>query len=255
MKAHLISQVLLKRFSNKGKVKVNNIKLSSSALQPTKKLAYINVEKNIFEPIEKKYAYIETRMASAFEALDKGTLLTNEKYIESVKKFMALHYVRGSIFYFLMQEEPKYFEQFLENVKRSNPDLKGQIDLNNNVLRDQFRTYMIQHMPKIIKPIIRKVETFLSKYNLEIATSPDECNFLLGDIATLTISADGTIGVLSGAAITNSVGFLMPLGPKHIVAVTSLKKPKQYGQFTIKQTGLTNEKMLKQCVAEYYSLP
>lgn len=255
MKAHLLSQVLLKRFSKQGKLRVNRLDNLSSYLNPPRGTAYVDVVESLFKPVENKYGYTETRMATAFEFLDNGTLLQYPKHVESVKKFMALHYVRAAIFYLMMNKEPESFEQYIKDAKLSHPEEEDEIEKHKVALRHNFRKGMIQKLPPLITQLIVKVEKHIDEYNLEVGVAPSEIDFILGDIAVLTRSEDGTIGVLSGAAITNSIAFGMPLGPKHLVALTVDSKSTQYRKFTVKEAGNCNEKLLKQCVAEYYTLP
>jgi len=255
MKAHLISQVLLKRFSQNSKVKVHSLKDHTYYLSDTKDIAYIDVANGLFKPIEHKYGYAETRMATAFQYLDDGSLLKYPKHIESVKMFIALHYVRSAIFYLLMQREPEHFEKFMKDAKITHPSNKEEIEKNKEILRHELREKMIENMPALIKLLIKKVETHIEGYDLEVGIAPAGVKFLIGDIATLTISEDGSIGVLSGAAVTNSIAFGMPLGPNHLVALTVSNKSTTYRQFTSREVGNCNEKLLKQCVAEYYTLP
>lgn len=254
-KAHLISQVLLRRFTKSGEVRVNRLDNYSSYLSTPKETAYVDVAGNLFRPIESKYGYTETRMATAFKYLDDGSLLKHPKHIDSVKKFIALHYVRAAIFYLLMQKEPESFEKFLKDAKHAYPNKRNDIEKKKEILRYRLRKAMIESLPSQIKSLIKKVETHIDKYDLEVGLAPKDVNFLIGDIAVLTRAEDGSIGVLSGAALTNSIAFGMPLGPKHLVALTVSNKSIKYRQLTSKETGNCNEKLLKQCVAEYYSLP
>jgi len=103
--------------------------------------------------------------------------------------------------------------------------------------------------------LIKKVEAHVDKYDLEVGIAPEEVNFLIGDVAVLTRTDDGRMGALSGAAVTNSVAFGMPSDPKHLVALTANSASTEYRRFTIREVGNCNEKLLKQCVSEYYSIP
>jgi len=94
--------------------------------------------------LKKKYGYAETRMATAFGALDDGTLLKNPKHIESVKKFLSLHYVRSSIFYLLMQKEPYHFEKFIEEAKKTHLKEQEEIESNKEFLRHELRKRMVE---------------------------------------------------------------------------------------------------------------
>ncbi len=255
MKAHLISQVLLKRFTVNNKLRVHRLDNHSSYLNYPGETAYIDVADNLFKPVESKYGYAETRMATAFSHLDDGTLLQYPKHVESVKKFITLHYVRASIFYLLMQKEPEHFEKFLEDAKLAHPGEKKEIDEKKDVLRLELRQRMIAGLPSQIKSLMKKVETHIEKYDLEVGKAPQDVNLLVGDIAVLTRTENGSLGVLSGAAVTNSIAFGMPLGPKHLVALTVKNSSTKYRQFTAREVGNCNEKLLKQCVAEYYTLP
>ncbi|HSX40825.1 MAG TPA: DUF4238 domain-containing protein [Candidatus Saccharimonadales bacterium] len=255
MKAHLISQILLRRFVINSKVRVHRLDNHSSYLNNPKATAYVDVVGEPFKSIESKYGYTETRMATAFDFLDNGSLLKHPKHVESVKKFMALHYVRAAIFYLLMKQEPEHFNKFLKDTKFSHPNKEKEIEEKKGVLRHELRKKMIAALPALIKSLMRKVETHIDKYDLEVGIAPEDVSFLIGDITVLTRTDDGNVGVLSGAAVTNSIAFGMPLGPKHLVALSVNNKSTRYRHLTVKEVSNCNEKLLKQCVSEYYTLP
>lgn len=255
MKSHLISQVLLRRFTSGNKIRVHNIINHSSYLSFPENVAYVDVQDDLYRQVEKKYGYIETRMATAFRCLDKGMLLKHAKHIESVKKFIALHYVRATIFYLAMEKEPEKFENLLIDIKLKFPEKEKDFERSKNIIRQDFRRRINEDLPSLIKSLIGTVEKYIENINLEVAIAPRDVNFLIADIPVSTIAEDGTIGVFSGAALTNSVGMGMPLGLKHFVSLTEQKNPKKYRKLTAKEVGNLNEKLLRQCVIEFYTLP
>ncbi len=256
MKAHLVSQVLLRRFTKNNQIKVNSLITNKNGLANPKRIGYIEVPEEIFSSVEHKYGYTETRAASAFPYLDDGTLLKHEKHKESIKKLMSLHFVRSqALMQLFSTSQEEQFKKLIEDAQRDHPDKADDIIKSIPALKQKWQIDLIKKIPGMIKKNITKVEKYVNQFDIEIGVAPDDVNFILGDNPTINISEDGKIGVLAGVAITNSSSFLMPLSPKHLVALITKNNSSHYKPLSSKTVGNFNAKVLSQCLREYYTLP
>ncbi len=257
MKSHLISQVLLKRFTLQGKIKEHDKFSSTSRFKTPKAIAYQEVSTTPeVTHLEKKWGYVETRMATAFQALDEGTLLSSEKHIETVKKFMALHYIRSQTLYsWLEKHENKYFQNAIDASIKANPDLSSEILREVDKHHQRWIKMLKLQIPSVVKSTLPKTEDYILQSDLEIGMASQGTDFILGDIPIVNISSDGRIGILSGVDITQSTGFVLPLGPRHVVALIKNSKLRNYKSLNNKQVKNCNKKSIILSRQYYYSCP
>lgn len=255
MRSHIVSRVLLKRFARNGRLRVWSKQRGIYELRPLKKVGWIKIPRELIGKEEKRWGRTETATATALEALGQGTLLKSKRHIETIKSLMVLHFVRSHAFLELFNKnEGEHFNEFIEEAKKSHPDEADQIEKGVLELRKQWRSRLVKSIPEQLKKNIQKVEDFIMQHNLEIGEAPEGASFVLSDTPALNISDDGRLGILEGVGITNSVGFVIPLGPKHMAALTVKPQPQTYTKLTVDHMRNANMKAIQGSLHEFYSL-
>ncbi|MCH8821560.1 DUF4238 domain-containing protein [Patescibacteria group bacterium] len=256
VKTHLVSQTLLKRFADKGLIRVTNLVSGKDELKGLRQIAYLNVHDKLFSKLEKKWGNIESSATTAFDSLEQGTLLKIPSHKGSIKRFMTLHYVRSPAFVDIMaRDEPDFFRKYIQNVKKESPDTTNYIEKNLPSIRSNWLAGLVKMVPGMLKTNAEKVEGYVNQFDIEIGIAPEGTEFILGDNPTLTVSKDGRIGIRSGVTINESIGFSMPLGPRHLAALIKRNSSVEYIQLNSKQVENANNKTKNQCIKEYYSSP
>lgn len=256
VKTHLVSQTLLKRFADKGLIRVTNLVTRKDELKGLRQIAYLNVHDKLFSKLERRWGNTESSATTAFDSLDQGTLLKKPSHKEAIKRLMILHYVRSQALMDVMgRDEPHYFQKFVKNVKGDLPDQTKYIDKNLASIRSNWLTSIVKMIPGILKTNAKKVEDYVAQFDIEIGIAPDGAEFIIGDNPALTVSGDGRIGIRSGVPINEGIGFSMPLGPKHMVALIKHNSSVEYIKLTSTQVDNANNKAKSQCIKEYYSSP
>jgi hypothetical protein len=88
-----------------------------------------------------------------------------------------------------------------------------------------------------IEDIYLKARAFVSSSGLEVLTSGSS-EFLIGDVPALTIPRAGTgLGALGGTALGDARTVIMPLGPRHLVA---LARTSISAELTVDQVATVN---------------
>ena len=229
MKSHLVSQTLLKRFTNKGLVRVTNLVTGKNELKKPRDIAYLKVYDELLSKLERKWGNIESRAVTAFGALDRGTLLKSTAHKENIKRFMILHYVRSQAFVDVMaRDEPHYFQKFIQNVKSDLPDKADYITSNLPAIRNKWLKDLVKMTPEMFVTNSEKVENYVKNFDIEVGVVAERTEFILGDNPALTVAKDGRIGIRSGVPINESTGFAMPLGPRHLVALITHNPAVEY---------------------------
>jgi len=256
MNSHLVSRTLLKRFANKGLVRVTSLVTGENELKKLRDIAYLKVSEELFYKLERKWGNIESSATTAFNALDQGTLLKSTSQKEAIKRLMTLHYVRSQAFVDIMvRDEPHYFQKLIQNVKADVPDKANYIESNLPTIRHNWLVDLAKMIPGIFRTNSEKVENYVKSFDIEIGMAPKGVEFILGDNPALTVAEDGRIGIRSGVPINEGIGFAMPLGPRHIAALITHNPTVDYRELTSDEVEITNNKIKTQCIKEYYSSP
>lgn len=248
MRTHLISQVVLKQFTNKDGLVAQHEKLSGTVtLLPPVDIAYTEIDRAIIEQSEQEWSSdIENDSEKALNTLINGNILHVPKHTQTIKTLMALHYVRSFALIQLMAiAMPNYAKQIIENVTAVYPSHK---ELVEKKVAEDWPRMMVESLPKIIKANITKVKQFMERHGLEVGVSPEDELFIIGDIPTITLNSEGKIGV----PITEADNFAMPLTPRHIVALKT-KPTKKYTQLTPKHVQAANKKQEERALEVFYS--
>jgi hypothetical protein len=169
--------------------------------------------------------------------MEDGTLLSSPEHLATVKDAIALHYTRSQatcivhvrIFMqaaaasrnlWLTDWRPRleaaFYQakgfyavgdqalgRFLDEIMQPNLDMAASGKLFRARIEDSYL----------------KARAFVSSSGLEVLTSGSS-EFLIGDVPALTIPRDGTgLGSLGGTALGDARTVIMPLGPRHLVAL------------------------------------
>ncbi len=256
MKSRLVSQTLLKRFANKGLVRVTNLVTGDNELKKPRDIAYLKVYDELLSKLERRWGNIESRASTAFGYLDQGTLLKYTPHKDNIKRFMILHYIRSQAFVDVMaRDEPHYFEKLIQNVKSDFPDKADYIKSNLPAIRHKWLKDLVKMTPKMFATNSKKVENYVKNFDIEVGIVAEGSEFILGDNPALTVAKDGRIGIRSGVPINESIGFSMPLGPKHMAALITRNPTDKYIELTSNEVEIANNKTKTQCIKEYYSSP
>lgn len=249
MRTHLISQVVLKRFTNdEGLVAQHEKKTGKVTLLPPTDIAFTDIDVKIIEQSERRWgADIENHAEKALNTLVNANVLLVPKHANTIKRLMALHYVRSFALLDLMAEaKQKYARQIIENVSSAYPSYR---DLVKQKVAEDWPRTVVGSLPKIIGDNVAKVDKFMERHGLEIAHTPQSIKFVIGDIPAITITNKGKMGV----PITEADSFAMPLTPTHIVALKTDPESKEYFELTAEQVRAANSKQIQRALEIYYS--
>lgn len=221
-------------------------------------VAYIEIPDSTFiHKLESKWCYLESRMATAFQALDNGTLLRSKKDIDTVKKFISLHYVRSiTVLLWTQKNSEKYFNKAIEDSIKVNPSRAEEIFRNKEEYKIKWKEELAtKTIPEMLQKSYPKVEEYVQNNDLIIAQATQGTDFCLADIPVINMDEKGQLGVLSGVDITHSIAFTMPLGPRHVAALISKSDSIDYGGLNNRQVKNFNDKSLKIARYHYYTCP
>lgn len=255
IKSHLVSQVLLRRFANRKYLKIHYKFKQAVTYKRTDGLGYIEFPQEIIQFSEDKWSRIEYSFGLILQRIDDGSLLENDESKKVIKKFMALHYVRSAAFIKLLKErETESFLEFIDKIKKEYPDKEDEINSQFLLHRQEWLKYMVKIYPKTVNDLIKKVKKYIMAFDIEIGAVHGANNFLLSDNPVITITKDKKVGIISGAVVNESE-FLMPLGPKHVAALTSKENSDEYRLLTNSKMKKINRLTKQQAINEYYSTP
>jgi hypothetical protein len=275
---HVVSKVVLKRFAGvEGK--------SKGLLYPFR-LRYPNAHHRLLGPdgcgkvkdfltyasasAERLWKETEDRLPDALGALDDGTLLSNREHVVTLKNAIALHYARSGA-------TPIAILRAAATVAAATRKLwltEGRRQLEAEFLRtkglyavgDQaLGRFLDEKMePTLtivtsdqwfrarIEDIFYKARALTDSSGLEVLT-PGSNEFLIGDVPALTIPRDDSRpGVLGGTAFGEGRTVLMPLGPRHVIA---LAPTNAVAELTADQVNLINTYQIKGALEYVYLRP
>jgi hypothetical protein len=242
---HVVSQVILRRFvgvEGKGK----------GLLYPFR-LRYPNAHHRLLGPdgcgkiknfvayasasAERLWKETEDKLPDALAAVDDGTLLGSPEHMATVKDAIALHYARSEgtrivhtriFIQAAAASRNLWLNDWRPQLEAEFYRAKGFYAVGDQAL-GRFLDEMMQPSLDMatsgklfrtrIEDIYLKARAFVSSSGLEILTSGSS-EFLIADVPALTIPRDGTgLGVLGGTALGDARTVIMPLGPRHLVAL------------------------------------
>ncbi len=254
VKSHLISEVVLKKFSTR-KLVATYSKATGELLGYSKacELAFVHRREEIIGKLEKEWnSNVETRMPDVYRSLRDGSVFNNQSFISTLKDLLALHYIRSKNLNELYEESRlSYGEILIANMARQYPE---ETQLHSQFIRREWALSTEKAFPEILSEQIVKCRAHIDNYNLEIGIASGGSAFIIADNPVITRGANGSIGILQGVALNQSDSFGMPISPQYFVAVTSVG-PSCFVPLTENQVRSANGKQITGCLSEYYSKP
>jgi hypothetical protein len=263
---HVISKVILKRFADvDGKWK--------GLLYPFR-LSYPNASHRPLGPdgcgkikdfltyasasAERLWKETEDRLPDALSALEDGTLLTKREQVVTIKNAIALHFARsgatriasrGAAATVTAATRRMWLTERRSQLESEFLRAKGFYAVGDQAL-NRFLDEIMEPTLTIVtsdqwfrarvEDLFYKARELTDNAGLEVLTSGCK-EFLIGDIPALTIPRDNSRpGVLGGTAFGEGRTVLMPLGPRHLVALARTDatvdlKPNQVDQINSHQ--------------------
>jgi hypothetical protein len=187
---------------------------------------------------ERLWKEVEDRLHDALAALDTGTLSSSAAHQGAIKDAIALHYARSTA------ARVVHYRTFLSVYAASRAlwmtdwraaleaafyQTKGYYATGNQAL-GRFLDDIMQPTLDMaatgqlfrvrIEDIYQKAREWITSSALEILT-PGSSEFLIGDVPALTIPrGPGRPGVAAGTALGDARTVIMPLGPRHLAALS-----------------------------------
>ncbi|MFF9281114.1 DUF4238 domain-containing protein [Streptomyces griseosporeus] len=246
VRQHLVSQVLLKRFTMPGTRGSGWQLLPFDLDHPDRnhKLKgpggcgwienFVNYDSSTAEAI---WGRIEKRAPEAFAAVDSGTPFDNPDHAEILRDMVALHLVRSHRYRDMHRDAFKtvrqdvlqglmlnYSEQLCKEALR-----KTGLQLTGPQGLEAFADRLIESSEPAqdhasgklfrgnIEEMFRKVRAKIAVWQLEVIT-PQEGQFLIGDTPAITLRRGGS-GTQYGMAIGDAHTMVLPLGPHRLLAL------------------------------------
>jgi hypothetical protein len=275
---HVVSKVILRRFAG-----VNS---EGDGLLYPFRLRYPNARHRLLGPdgcgkiknfvayasasAERLWKETEDKLPDALAAVDDGTLLSSPEHMATVKDAIALHYARseatriGHMRVFIRAAAASrnlWLTEWRPRLEAAFYRAKGFYAVGDQAL-GRFLDEMMQPSLDLetsgqlfrerIEDIYLKVRTFVSSSGLEVLTSGSS-EFLIGDVPALTIPRYGTgLGALGGTALGDARTVIMPLGPRHLVA---LARTSISAELTPDQVATANAYQVRGALEDVYLRP
>lgn len=269
---HLVSRVLLRRWSNHKGGQICGLDLDSLSQRCDSVDQFGAAEDLIKEDpeiTEQLWNTIERKLKHPFDLLDQGRILEpqNRKHIQALKECLALHFARSPLLVKIMKEsQPHFVDQATQGVlKRYTP---GQAvksitgfyvpeSMAYTVFRqrvdEEFSTEL--HKTLLARTFKNNVETALSKIEplgIEICTAM-RSEFIVGDCPVVTWEKESDkAGIQNGVSWGKADAIFMPLGPRHVIA---LSKTSSYRELSEPEVVKLNKLQVQQATKEIYSRP
>ncbi|MBK3582491.1 DUF4238 domain-containing protein [Streptomyces sp. PvR018] len=243
---HLISQVLLKRFTMPG-AKGSGWQLMPfdldhpdrhRKLKGPRECGYIK-DFVAFDSgsTEDLWGQVERRVPEAFNAVDAGTPFDNPEHAEILRDLVVLHLVRSHHYRKVHRDSfSKVRENVFRGLMQERADALRREALRNTGLHltgpqalGVFARKLIESSEPAqdhasgklfrvsIEEMFQKIRAKLADWQVEVV-SPQEGQFLVGDTPALTLrQADG--GIQYGMAVGDATTIILPIGPYHLIAL------------------------------------
>ncbi len=221
------------------------------------------------ESSERLWNTVERKLSHPFTLLDQGVILEpgNTRHLDALKECLALHFARSPVLVDIMKKsQPHFVSQAAEGVlKHYTPGqaLKAMTGfyVPNSAAYDVFRQKVDAeftaelHKTLLAKTFEKNFQIALSKVEamgLEVCVSTGS-ELIVGDcpVVTWDKGTDG-VGVQNGVSWGKASAIFMPLGPRHIVA---LSKSSSYRKLTEAEVAKLNKLQVQQARKQIYSRP
>jgi hypothetical protein len=254
MRSHLLSQVVLKRFTNAAKeVERHEVATGTVTTALTTDVAYRYVETDLIKELEQEWSRdVESHGSKALNALENGDLLRHPEHILTVKHLIGLHYIRSTVFVATDRDSNWYRRQVIDSTVAAYPEYKAEIEERANT---EWPHWEQSVAVKTLQDTLPKIQEYIETHGLEVAVAPDGAEFILGDMPVVTSDGDGRFGVLQGVSLLEARACAMPLTPRHLVALKTHQTTAKYHRVTAEQVAAANDKQRMLAVEAYYKKP
>jgi len=240
---HLVSRVLLRRWANHKKGPISCLDLNTLA-QHTDRVEEFAAIPDLIpgDPLaERRWSNtVEKRLPHAFQLLDAGKLLEDDQAVATVKACIALHWARSfTLAEMLKTLQPAYADRVADRMlAQVTPTalldaLTGLTIVGpgaTELARAHVRAAFDEHLDQVnftgaqCSHHFEAAQERVEPFQLEVwQASEDE--FLLADVPVASCNwTTGAVGPLNGVAWAEADAIFMPLGPRHVVALS--KQPR-----------------------------
>jgi Protein of unknown function (DUF4238) len=186
---------------------------------------------------ERLWKETEDRLPDALDAVDDGALLRSPEHMATIKDAIALHHARSEatriahIRIFIQAAAASrnlWLTDWRPRLEAAFFQAKGFYAVGDQALGRFLDEMMQPNLDMVasgrlfrarVEDIYLKAREFVSSSGLEVLKSGSS-EFLIGDVPALTIPRHGIRpGILGGTALGDARTVIMPLGPRHLVAL------------------------------------
>ena len=185
---------------------------------------------------EQLWQSVEDVLPAAFEALDDGTICTDDHLLDVLRNCLALHFAWSRTLEVMSRQIiPKLLDD-RELQMRTDPNLVPSSGLapagaeGAEILARQAREriegmgFTLEHLlPERFMVNYQEAKRRVTGQPVEIAVAED-ANFLIGDAPAQTLDPDKGLGPLGGVPWDQARTVFMPLGPRHSIALAPATK-------------------------------
>jgi Protein of unknown function (DUF4238) len=270
---HLLSRVLLARFSDKKKGPISGLDLDALTIRTDLPKKFGGVEDLLPEPEELEQVWnseVEMRLPHAFDLLDQGRLFDDPAAVETVKKCIALHWARSPMTIALIGEtKPRYADRVVQSLL-SHFDPNTALRALSGIEVPGPTAYEVA-AAKIRETFDRKLEEegflkgefvrnfdrareLIAPKGLEVReASQASGEFLIADMPVVLYDhSSDRVGVRQGVSWDQATNLFMALGPRHVVA---LSKQNSYEQADARLVEILNVLQVRGAYREVYFRP
>jgi hypothetical protein len=241
---HLVSKVLLKRWTIDGRLLAFNLHTGTHRDRSPKAEGY--VEGFIGHgsgQAKARWREFEDRAHRALCAVEDGTFLTDPADVDSIKGLMGLHLLRSRVATAMWEralerqtdrDEASHLDRLqalindpevqdavfehLTGLEPAGPDARAharthlaeQLDRRLGSGGEAFRDLLVENLERFVLDF--------AEHEVEIGVSNAE--LLIGDVPALTVDhSTRSVGFLAGVTLQSADTLFMPLGPHHVAAL------------------------------------
>lgn len=240
---HIVSAVLLRRWTLRGALLVYDLRYDYLRLRSPRAEGYITGFTRVgTSGFEAKWAAIEQRMPAVFAAVDDGVVFDHPEFVAHLKDFMALHFSRSRT---MREVYRRSLEHAMANLIEEGNDLRDPRRLEElfflryglHAAGPGARLAAYEAALKEIGSQLEEGGAFfgerldahfgrireeLDRWKLQIGRATEDAEFLISDDPVQTVDSEtGRVGVLSGVTIDQADALLLPLGPRHVVSASN----------------------------------
>ena len=239
MKQHLVSRVLLRRWSNhqRGPIAALDLDTLAERIDKVEDLGCVGDLVAVgAEHAERRWQDVERRLPHAFSQLDAGRLFNDPRAAATIRDAIALHYARGVALASMMRRMQalsanRVADGVLAHVDPARllhaltalvvPDAAA-VSLARDRIHAEFHGHL-ERQGFLGRQFLEHFDIARSKvaeYSLEVCTAVDH-EFVIADVPVIAYDKDAdAVGILQGVPWGNADAILMALGPRQVVALS-----------------------------------